>query len=108
MCCECGEHESKEIHFLEEFEEISFRLILSKILYYYPEVLNKQALKFNVEDTQYDDWERRYLGLCMILGKHNKLVHKEWPGFPLEINGKGAMEVDFNDLNVQAVVKRFT
>ncbi len=105
--CDCGEHESVEAHFIQELEEISFRLILSKILYYYPEAIGKAASRYEVGDDQYDDWERRYLKLCEILGRPNKLVHKEWPGVPEHLNGKGMMEVDFNDNEVDAVVKRF-
>lgn len=101
MSCLCEEHSIQEDHFLEEFKTMKYLIILNKIRYYYPEKANG---KEPIHDFQYDQFETRYLQLCLELNKPNTLVHKIYPEFPEEINGKGMMEVDFNDPDVQLVM----
>lgn len=103
MTCLCGDHETQRLHFLKEFRVISRLIILNKIRYYCPEKGDK---KTPIHDEQYDSFEQRYLQLCKILNKSNKLVHKEYSDTPEHLNGTGMLEVDFSLLQVQKVIKK--
>lgn len=113
MTCLCGEHNSVEEHLTEEFEIMENLIIINKIRYYEPGLVdNKQP----VPDEQYDHFEMRYLQLCYLLNKPNELVHKLYTNIPHpnnpekdwavpdSINGTGMFEVDMTSEKVRKVL----
>ena len=97
-------------------DEIEYLLIKNKIAYYYPELVQEQP----THDDQYDNFEVRYLQLCMLLDEPNEFVHKKYSKIPnpenpeeeIEVhkdwNGTGMMELDFKHSFVKKVLKSMT
>jgi len=78
-------------------------IVKAKILYYQPREISEATITALMpKDSRYDGMERSYLRLCRELGKPNELVHKEYPGVPEHLNGKGMMEVDWEHPVVKA------
>lgn len=89
-----------------EHAELSWRLIEWKVAYYLPEfVHHSRRNDVTVDDDTYDATERRYLTLCLTLGKNNTVVHKVYPGFE-DVPGTGMMEVDQSRPSVQLVLRK--
>ena len=74
-------------------------------MYYLPDrVHESRRADLTIPDGTYDALERRYLELCVELGRPNTVLHKSYPD--LEAPGYGMMEVDETRASVQLVLEK--
>lgn len=78
------------------------------MMYYYPERVHKDFHnELDISDSDYDNFELKYLKLCKELNQPNTLVHKHYPEFS-DISENGMLEIDFSRSSVQLVERKLT
>ena len=91
----------------KQFVRLSWALIEYKAMYYQPNLVHESRHDdLTIDDDTYDRLERRYLELCLELGRPNTVVHKSYPGFEAVDMSAAMMEIDQTRPSVQLVLRK--